>query len=246
MILPSNGVPEFPAGSQGIAIAPAAISPTRPMYWSVQRELWENRSIFIAPLAVLGVVLFGFLISLFTLPNRMHAVLALDAAKSLPVSDRTTVLSKATIPLAVLPLFIFAIVVAAQLFMLLLSTVVLLGSGPGLVTLWTNVKFFQSTVAFFYALIAIALWHAPIYGWLLLVSGWAKRSTFLWATLPFVAISVLEKIAFSTSYFGSLIGYRFIGWFKQFLSTPGLWIGLIMAALFFVAAMRLRHYREPI
>ena len=25
---------------------------TRPFYWSVRRELWENRSIYIAPLAV--------------------------------------------------------------------------------------------------------------------------------------------------------------------------------------------------
>ncbi len=36
---------------------------TRPLYWSVRRELWENRSIYIAPLAVAAVVLFGFLIS---------------------------------------------------------------------------------------------------------------------------------------------------------------------------------------
>ena len=34
------------------AIAPAAMSATRPLYWSVRRELWENRSIYIAPLAV--------------------------------------------------------------------------------------------------------------------------------------------------------------------------------------------------
>ena len=36
---------------------------TRPLYWSVRRELWENRSIYIAPLAAAGVLLLGFLIS---------------------------------------------------------------------------------------------------------------------------------------------------------------------------------------
>ena len=36
-------------------IAPAAISATRPLYWSVRRELWENRSIYVAPLAVAAV-----------------------------------------------------------------------------------------------------------------------------------------------------------------------------------------------
>ena len=66
----SNAVPESPLDSQGIA--PAAMSATRPMYWSVRRELWENRSIYIAPLAVAAVVLFGFLISMIGLPAQ-HA-----------------------------------------------------------------------------------------------------------------------------------------------------------------------------
>ena len=42
--------------------------------------------------------------------------------KSLPVSDLTTVLAKASIPLVVLPLVVFAITVAVQLAMLLLSS----------------------------------------------------------------------------------------------------------------------------
>src|SRR6202022_1414304 len=117
--------------------------------------------------------------------------------KSLPVSDRTTVLSKASIPLVVLPLYSFAIIVAAQVIMMTLSTVVLLGSGPGLVTLWTHVKLFQGIVALLYALIAIALWHAPVYGWLLLVSGWARRATFLWAGLPLIVIQLFERITFA-------------------------------------------------
>jgi len=32
----------------------------------------------------------------------------------------------------------------------------------------------------------------------------------------------------------------------RFLSTPGLWIGLVFAAGFILAAARLRRYREPI
>jgi ABC-2 type transport system permease protein len=308
---PSNSVPEVPIDSQGITRE--AVPATRPMYWSVRRELWENRSIYVAPLAVAGAVLFGFLISTISLSHRMRALSALDAGKqraavampysvaaglilatafivgvfycldalhgerrdrsilfwkSLPVSDRTTVLSKAGIPLVVLPLFGFAIIVATQVTILMLSTVALLGNGPGLATLWTNVKFFQSTVALVYALLAIALWHAPLYGWLLLVSGWARRATFLWAVLPPLAICVFEAIAFRTSYFAKLLGYRVIGWFElafvhqvkgsvpidpltqltpgNFLSTPGLWIGLALAAVFLTAAVRLRRNREPI
>ena len=57
-------------------VAPAAMSATRPMYWSVRRELWENRSIYVAPLAAAAVFLLGFLISLIWLPGNMRATSA--------------------------------------------------------------------------------------------------------------------------------------------------------------------------
>jgi ABC-2 type transport system permease protein len=303
MNTPSNTVPESPTDSQ--AVAPAAMSATRPLYWSVRRELWENRSIFIAPLVVAAVVLLGFLIATIGRavatvdPARKAAVLAetnhfaaglimatafivgvfycLDALhgerrdrsilfwKSLPVSDLTTVLSKASIPLVVLPLITFAIVVATQLIMLLLSTAILLMSGLSAATP-TQLSMFQMSLVLLYGLIALTLWHAPIYGWLLLVSGWARRTTFLWAVLPPFALCVVEKIAFNTSHLASLLKYRLMGFAANafafnahgridsltqltpgnFLSTPGLWIGLAFAAAFLAAAVRLRRYREPI
>ena len=301
----SNPVPEPFLDSQGIA--PAAMSATRPMYWSVRRELWENRSIYIAPLVVAGVVLIGFLIAtigraMATVdPAQRTAVLTerntfavgvimataiivgvfycLDALhgerrdrsilfwKSLPVSDLTTVLSKASIPLVVLPLLTFAIIVVMQLIMLLLSTAVLLMSGLSVATLWTPLSLFQMSLVLLYHLVTVhALWHAPVYAWLLLVSGWARRAVFLWAVLPLVAIQVLEKIAFNTSHFAAILGHRLVGPESfhftapdsvpvhplmtfdpgKFLSTPGLWIGLAFAAAFLAAAVRLRRYQGPI
>ena len=110
------------------------------------------------------------------------------------------------------------------------------------------------------------LWYAPFYGWLLLVSAWARRAPFLWAVLPPVVVAVVEKIAFNTSHFAALIGYRFGGGPEkvpftvgpmsmgaltaldvgQFFTDPGLWTGLAVAAVFLAAAVRLRRYREPI
>src|ERR1700730_18698363 len=55
--------------------------PTQPMYWSVRRELWENRSIYIAPLIVAAVQVFGFAVSTIGLAERRRAVLLLDPAK---------------------------------------------------------------------------------------------------------------------------------------------------------------------
>jgi ABC-2 type transport system permease protein len=299
----SNAVPESRTDSQ--VIAPTALSTTRPLYWSIRRELWENRSIYIAPLAVACVTLFGFLIA--TIGRAMatrdlvqrQAVLeepytfatgvimatafivgifyCLDALygerrdrsilfwKSLPVSDLTTVLSKASIPIVVLPLLTFAIVVAMQWIMLLLSTILLLGSGLSAATLWRQVTLSQ--IMLLYHLLTVhVLWHAPIYAWLLLVSAWARRMVFLWAGLPLLATGVLEKIAFNTTHFAAMLGYRLSGpeafSFAErgrspmhsmshldlgtFLSAPGLWIGLVLAAIFLAGAVRLRHDRGPI
>src|SRR2546428_13053825 len=127
--------------------------------------------------------------------------------KSLPVSDLTTVLSKATIPLVVLPLIIFAIIVTTQFIMLLWSSVVLLPSGLAGTT-WTRFNLFAQSLILLYSLIALALWHAPIYAWLLLVSSWARRATFLWAVIPLLAITIFEKITFNTTHFIRMLGHR--------------------------------------
>jgi ABC-2 type transport system permease protein len=285
---------------------------TRPLYWSVRRELWENRSLYVAPLIVAVVVLFGFLISTVGMPQRRQAVLLLDPAhqraaigapydiaamililtafivgvfycldalhgerrdrsilfwKSLPVSDLTTVVSKVSVPLVVLPLTIFGIVVLVQFLMLLWSSAILLPSGLAATT-WTRFNLFQQSVILLYSLIVIVLWHAPIYGWALLISGWARRATFLWAVLPLLAIGVLEKFAFDTSHFGSMLKDRLFGAADtafvfqprhgvaidslaqltpgRYLATPSLWIGLAFAAAFMAIAVRQRRYRGPI
>src|SRR5437773_5831290 len=307
----SNTVPESSSDSQ--AITPAAMPATRPMYWSVRREVWENRSIYVIPLIVAAVQVFGFAISTIGLADRRRAVLLLDPAhqraaiempydlaammmiftvfivgvfycldalhgerrdrsilfwKSLPVSDFTTVLSKTTIPLVVLPMISFAIVVCVQVVMLLMTSGVLIFHGMSPATTWGAFPVFQNWLVLLYGLVAIALWHSPIYGWLLLVSGWARRAAFLWAVLPLIAIGIFERITFGTSHLGSSVMKRLTGFAPgafdfnprhsiaidsltqltpgRFLSTPGLWIGLVFAAAFLVAAVRLRRYRGPI
>ncbi|MGB8990129.1 MAG: ABC transporter permease, partial [Candidatus Sulfotelmatobacter sp.] len=58
----SQSNPMAESFSSSIA-APAPTLATRPFYWSVRRELWENRSIYLAPLGVAAVFLFGFLLT---------------------------------------------------------------------------------------------------------------------------------------------------------------------------------------
>src|SRR5882762_11823641 len=178
-----NTVPELPNEAQ--QRTPTAMSAT--LSWAVWRELWENRSIYIAPLSVAVVVLLGFMISTYGMPERRRGVLLMDPAKqqalisepydaaammliftvfivgvfycldalygerrdrsilfwkSLPVSDLTTVLSKALIPLAVLPVISFALVVCVQVIMILETSIVLIVHGMSPATTWTFIPFF--------------------------------------------------------------------------------------------------------
>jgi ABC-2 type transport system permease protein len=292
---------------QAQSAVPTVIPTSRAFYWSVRRELWENRSIYMAPVAVAAVVLSAFSVSailgiwepqLRLVPSRpqmpydmadgvlmltgivVSVFYCLDALhserrdrsilfwKSLPVSDVTTVLAKASIPLIVVPLLTFAITLGMHWMMLLVSSAVLLVSGQSVATLWRSLPLASMWLLLLYHLItAHAIWPFPIYCWLLLVSGWARRATLLWAALPLLAIAAVEGIVFRTRYFAELVGRRFIGdapamhmapdgmgldpltthvTVGRFLSSPGLWIGFAIAAVFLAAAVRLRRYHGPI
>lgn len=291
--------------------APAKVSETRLLYWSLRRELWESRSLYIAPLGAAVVFLLGFAMTSVHLPDKMRAAALLDPMKqrealalpydiaagllmltgmvvatfycldalygerrdrsilfwkSLPVSDLITVLTKASVPLVFLPLLIFVITVTTQFIMLVLSSAILAGSGQSVATLWAQLSFSRSSLLLLYHLLMVhALWHAPLYGWLLLVSAWSRRAPFLWAFLPPIATCYLEKITFNTTDFLSLLQDRLSGGMEalaasgafpmdpmtqitpgRFLSAPGLWIGLAFTALFLAAAVRLRRSRGPI
>jgi len=294
-------------------VAAASVSETQPFYWSVRRELWENRWIYVGQLVIAAVCLFGFLIHVARWLGKMRALsttnpveyweinalpynlvaavmmgtlvlmsvfYSADALygerrdrsilfwKSLPVSDLTTVLAKASIPLLILPFLTIAITIAMHLIMLLLSGIVLPASGVSLASWWKELSIFQMWGLLLYHILAAhALWPFPAYCWLLLVSGWARRAPLLWAALPVVAIAGLEKIVFGTSHFAAVVGRRLIGGGAptdftsggmlptgpmthitpaRFLGAPGLWIGFAVAAVFLTAAVRLRRYRDPV
>jgi ABC-2 type transport system permease protein len=292
------------------AVSPMS-SATQPFYWSVRRELWEYRFIYVAPLAIGALALLAFTISavvgiweapLHLDPTKSYDAVAgpynmvaglmmlmsilisvfycLDALhgerrdrsilfwKSLPVSDVTTVLAKVSIPLVVVPVLMFVITLAMHWAMLVISSGVLLVSGQNVGLLWTKLSLPEMWLLLLYHFItAHAIWPLPVYCWLLLVSGWARRATFLWAALPVVAIAAVERITFHTYHFVQLVASRLIGEGSAiamtpdgsfptgptthmtpgvFLSSPGLWIGLLLSAAFLIAAIRLRKYEGPI
>ena len=278
--------------------------------WSVKRELWENRGLWLAPLVIASLALgaaiwhssrfaarvrslpglpahdqvpaailqYGIAASAILFISWIAAVFySLDALngerrdrsilfwKSMPVSDTTTVLAKATIPLVMVPVIACAFALVTQALMLGLHTGVLFGKGVDPAILWSRMPFVGMPVGMVYGMFAHALWFAPIFGYLLFISALAPRAPFLWAFVPFFGLFAAETLTFGTGHVVAFIRDRLYGGmtaFKpdalkqpitelsqldpaRFLSQPGLWLGLLAAAAFIAAAIRLRRYREP-
>ncbi|WP_269713942.1 hypothetical protein [Caulobacter sp. NIBR2454] len=286
--------------------------PVRPFLWSLRRELWEHKAIWIAPAAVAALVFLGFVLGSFGLAERVREaeagstgaanrlmlpyavsagasfVAALLAGayyclgslynerrdrsilfwKSLPVSDLTSVLSKAAVPLLVQPVAVFGIILATHLAMLIWGTIAVLLSNTSPVLFWTNAFPGFMWLVTAYSLPFLALWNAPIVAWLILVSAWAKRVPFLWAIFPPVMLGILERMVLDTSHVLHFLNTRLFGGMAHtfsisgagarpirgmedvnitsMLADPNLWIGLVLAAAMLAGAAWLRRHREPI
>lgn len=75
----AHAMPDSPLESQVVPLT--AIPATRRIYWALRREFWESRSIYLAPLGVAALFLFGYAISTVHLPRSVRAAAALDAMK---------------------------------------------------------------------------------------------------------------------------------------------------------------------
>ena len=70
MSIPPNATPG--ASPETPASTPVEMPTIQTFQWSVRRELWEIRSIYIAPLAAAGVAMLGYLVGLLAAPHSMH------------------------------------------------------------------------------------------------------------------------------------------------------------------------------
>jgi len=295
----------FPEG----AATAAPLARTRPFFWSVRREIWENRAIYLAAPIAAAVVILGAVLGHTVVrhhvvfqphgprPAEVPAILSyLFAAgailltsavtgvfyclgalnnerrdrsvlfwKSLPVSDLTTVLSKAVVPALIMPVVTLVSILATNLVMLGLDLGFMAAQGRDTAAFLGHLPLAQAWLDLAYAFLLLAGWWAPLWSWLLLVSAWSKRVPFLWAVGPPLAICVIERMSLGTDYAWKLLTSRLLGGIADgftsppphefqlpwpdplpFLAEPGLWIGLVLAAAFLAGAVWMRRRREPI
>ena len=136
--------------------------------------------------------------------------------RSMPVTDTRTVLVKLLVGLALVPLGAAVIAALTSLLgsaLLVLRNHDVLINGRGVVALWNTLSWLRMQAIIFYGLVAAMLWYAPFAAYLMLVSVWARRSPYVWASVPPVLLIILEHMIFGTNYLGRL----FAGGFNELL-----------------------------
>jgi ABC-2 type transport system permease protein len=220
--------------------------------------------------AVAGIVVPFYLLDCLYAERKDRSILFW---KSLPVSDTLTVLSKALVALVIVPLGVFVLAGLAYLVATVIWNVrVQFGFAPAHLVVWDTLLWFKLETVILRILLLTVLWAAPLAAYLMLVSAWARRSPFIWALMPVVLAPLFERIVFGTKYLWHLLLYRFAGifWslgqdtarelrharidspvefidrlnFTAAFTNVDLWIGVAVAALLLLAAIRLRRYRD--
>jgi ABC-2 type transport system permease protein len=132
--------------------------------------------------------------------------------RSMPVTDARSVLVKLLVGLALVPLGAAAIAALTSLLgsaLLVLRNHDVVINGRGVLALWNTLTWLRMQAIIFYGLVAGMLWYAPFAAYLMLVSVWARRSPYVWASVPPLLLIILEHMIFGTNYLGRVFGGGF-------------------------------------
>jgi len=181
--------------------------------------------------------------------------------RSMPVSEWEEVLSKFFIVLIVAPTIYIVASIALQIAYILLAMLLVsqMDMNPVQLVLG-NIDFVSLWFNQLAGWVITAIWLAPIYAWLLLASAAAKRSPFMMAIGPLVALVVLERFFLGTDVVvaavanhlphfdneGHSLGFYLVGpdW-SAIRYLDGV-VGLMFTAAALTAAVYLRRYRFEI
>jgi ABC-2 type transport system permease protein len=142
-------------------------------------------AIILMPIVLIGIVMFlvVFFYCLGSLydDRRDRSILFW---KSLPISDRDTVLSKAFCATVLVPaIAIVTSVVTGLLIMIMMAITASLHGANLWQMLWTLPHPFNIAASMISCIPLYVVWALPTVGWLMLCSAWARNKPFLWALI---------------------------------------------------------------
>lgn len=134
--------------------------------------------------------------------------------RSLPVSDRDTVLAKFFVAMVATPLLVWAVSLVTSALTFVLVSAKVSGTPLAPLGIWHGLTWLGVQWTLLQNLLVASLWYSPIAAYLMLVSVYAKRSPWLWVSLPPLIAVIAENLLFGTKFVPQFIGYRLFGFFR--------------------------------
>ena len=160
---------------------------------------------------VMGIIAFFYSVDSLYADRRDRSVLFW---KSLPLSDAETVLSKFAVAAVVIPLVTLLAAVFAQFVVAAGGSITLAMSGVAGNVMWQPEAIVGGMLVALLWCFTAVFWYAPVIAYLMLASAWAPRAPFLWAVLPPVAVTILERVVVYSDHVGGFIADRLFGLYR--------------------------------
>jgi ABC-2 type transport system permease protein len=165
----------------------AADSETRSQYLSVGLRTIEG-----ILSTILYLVTLSFLLNCLLTDRRDRSILFW---KSMPVSDQATVLMKLFTAVIAVPLVYFAGILTLQVSWLILLTLSATGTDlSAWETVWMPAQLLSHWLDYLALLLINTLWCLPLWGWLLVISAYAKSVQLIWALGGPIAVVFAERL----------------------------------------------------
>ncbi|MES2742431.1 MAG: hypothetical protein V4754_15985 [Pseudomonadota bacterium] len=178
----------------------------------------------IALFMVMGILIFFYCLSALHSDREDRSLLFW---KSLPISDRVTVVSKLVLALVVAPLITIGVATASALLILIILVLTMSAKHFHVIApLLANSELYLGPLRLLSVWPVYFLWALPTVGWLLMVSAWARSKVFLWAVGAPLLVALLGLWVQRT-----LEPALNIGWYLRHI-VGRLLLGLIPGAWF--------------
>lgn len=136
--------------------------------------------------------------------------------RSMPVSDANTVFSKLLAGLVLAPVIYMIGAMIIHLMLLVSASVVGMMAD---IDVWETIWAPSDLVGRWFRMIALyamcVLWAAPFYGWILLVSSWAKSIPLVWVIGVPIGVGILDKLFLPGAFISSWIGRHIFPFVRQ-------------------------------
>ncbi|MDT8429239.1 MAG: hypothetical protein RQ757_10780 [Pseudomonadales bacterium] len=173
---------------------------------------------------------------------------------SMPVSNTKTVLSKLITAALLMPGISLLIYLALCLGIIFLCTLTLLLHGEPLTAIGILLASLSRwSVQLFLLMIYLAFWLLPLYGWLLLISAFARSVPVFWAIGLLLMLALAERVILSSSYFSTWLSSRGLPYSEIFNNYTNLFAampwyemsyGLLLGSILLAGAIMMRRFPD--